>query len=64
MSNLIVINFLYNLIASDIRLTVREHLSQLDIMDRTYFGKDRLKQIKAKIDEIVSILDTKPIEFI
>jgi tetratricopeptide (TPR) repeat protein len=39
-------------------------LAELDVLDRTYFGKDRLRQLKAKIDEIVAILDTKPVEFV
>lgn len=33
-------------------------------MDRSYFSKDRPKQIKAMIDEIIAMLDTKPIEFV
>jgi hypothetical protein len=45
------------------RETVKELVEQLDQIDRTYFGKDRFKQIKAKIDEITALLDTKPIEF-
>lgn len=31
-------------------------------MDKGYFGKDRLKVIKAKIDEAITILDTQKIE--
>lgn len=33
-------------------------------MDRAYFGKDRVKVIKAKIDETVTILDSKQIDMI
>lgn len=36
----------------------------LEVLDRTYFGKDRLRQIKGKIDEIVALLDTNPVEFV
>lgn len=43
---------------------MKEHLAALEVMDRTYFNKDRPKQIKAKIDEIIALLDTKPIEFV
>lgn len=39
-------------------------LASLEVMDRTYFNKDRPKQIKAMIDEIIALLDTKPIEFV
>lgn len=43
---------------------MREQLAALDTIDRTYFNKDRLKVLKAKIDEITALLDTKPIEFV
>ena len=46
------------------RDVVREQIVTLETIDRTYFGKDRLRQIKAKIDEITQLLDTKPVEFI
>lgn len=39
-------------------------MTALDTFDRTYFSKDRTRAIKAKIDEITAILDTKPIEFV
>jgi len=51
-------------IEKDIRETVRELIKTADQIDRTYFGKDRLKLLKAKIDEILALLDTKPIEFV
>jgi len=35
----------------------------LEQLDKAYFGKDRHKQLKAKIDEISALLDAKPIEF-
>ena len=31
-------------------------------LDRAYFGKDRLKQIKLKLDQIEKLLDQKDIE--
>ena len=37
-------------------------ISELDLADRAYFAKDRQKVIKAKIDEAIVLLDTKPIE--
>jgi hypothetical protein len=37
-------------------------IDELKITDRAYFGKDRVKVIKAKIDEAVVLLDTKPID--
>ena len=46
------------------RETIREQIQAVDQMDRTYFGKDRPKLLKAKIDEILALLDTKPIEFV
>ncbi|CDW76195.1 tetratricopeptide repeat protein 5 [Stylonychia lemnae] len=39
-------------------------VEQLDHLDKSYFGKDRHKLIKQKIDDITQLLDTKPIEFI
>jgi hypothetical protein len=48
----------------DVRDVVRDQIVTLETIDRTYFGKDRLRQIKAKIDEITQLLDTKPVEFI
>lgn len=47
----------------DLREVVKEMVEQLDQYDRTYFGKDRHKLIKNKIDEITALLDSKPIEF-
>ena len=31
-------------------------------IDRAYFGKDRLKQIKLKLDQVEKLLDQKDIE--
>lgn len=43
-------------------MEVRKILEQLEVMDRAYFGKDRQKQLKAKIAEGVALLDQKPID--
>lgn len=37
-------------------------IDELKQTDRAYFGKDRVKIIKAKIDEAVVLLDSKPID--
>lgn len=37
-------------------------VNDLKQLDTSYFGKDRVKQIKAKIEEAVAALDTKPID--
>ena len=34
------------------------------MLDRTYFGKDRHKQIKKKLEEGLTYLDSKPLELI
>ena len=41
---------------------VRKLIDQLDVMDRTYFAKDRQKQLKAKIADAIALLDQKPID--
>jgi Tfp pilus assembly protein PilF len=51
-------------IEKDMRDSIREQIQAVDLIDRTYFGKDRLKILKVKIDEIIAQLDTKPIEFV
>ena len=38
---------------------VRAMISELDTLDRTYFGKDRTKQMKTKLEEATTMLDTK-----
>ena len=47
----------------DVKVHARELINQLDALERTYFGKDRHKQLKAKLEEVLALLDTKPIEF-
>ena len=37
-------------------------IEELKTTERAYFGKDRVKVIKGKIDEAVALLDTKPID--
>lgn len=37
-------------------------VEDLNLADRAYFAKDRQKVIKAKIDEAIALLDTKPID--
>jgi len=36
----------------------------MEAMDSSYFGKDRHKQLKAKMDEAIALLDQKNIEFV
>ena len=48
----------------DIQTEVRNIIQQLDVMDRTYFNKDRPKQIKLKIEEGIALLDTKPLDLV
>lgn len=38
-------------------------VEELEHFDKSYFGKDRHKQLKQKIDDICLLLDNKPIEF-
>jgi hypothetical protein len=37
-------------------------IDDLNLADRAYFAKDRQKIIKARIDDAIALLDTKPIE--
>ena len=50
-------------IAKDVREQVKELIEQLEKTDISYFGKDRNKQLKAKIEDITQLLDSTPIEF-
>ena len=56
-------SFNLNVLGKELREKVKELVNHLEDYDRTYFGKDRHKQIKARIDEITALLDTEPIEF-
>lgn len=49
-------------VEKDITKEVRKIIDQLDVMDRTYFAKDRQKQLKAKITDAIALLDQKPID--
>ena len=42
---------------------MRELLAQVEKIDQSYFGKDRHKQMKQKIDDILILLDSKPLDF-
>lgn len=46
----------------DIKVEVRVLIEQLDKLDRTYFGKDRYKQMKQRLDKSLELLDTKPLD--
>ena len=46
----------------DIRVEVRKILEQLELVERSYFGKDRMKQMKLKINDAIALLDQKPID--
>jgi hypothetical protein len=35
---------------------------QLGDLDRAYFAKDKHKLMKSKLDEIIALLNTKPLE--
>lgn len=37
-------------------------IQELITLDNSYFGKDRIKVIRAKLDEGVALLDSKPID--
>lgn len=52
------VSFAYPLVEQ----TVADIITDLKTTDRSYFGKDRTKVIKGKIDEAVVLLDSKPID--
>ena len=41
---------------------VRKIIEQLELIDRAYFGKDRVKQMRAKMEDAINLLDTKPLD--
>ena len=43
---------------------VRGIIAGLDLLDRTYFGRDRVKKIQEQIEASVAILDSKPIDMV
>ena len=48
----------------DIRVEVRKIIEQLDLVERAYFGKDRIKQIKQKVNDAIQLLDQKPVDLV
>jgi hypothetical protein len=46
----------------DIIKQSKELVSELESLNRCYFNKDRLKVIKQKADNIIVLLDSKPLE--
>ena len=46
----------------DVPVDVRKIIEQLELIDRAYFGKDRVKQMRAKMEDAIGMLDTKPID--
>jgi hypothetical protein len=47
---------------SSVETQVAAIIEDLKTTDRAYFGKDRVKLIKAAIDSAVALLDSKPID--
>jgi lipoprotein NlpI len=43
---------------------VRAIIVNLEQLDRTYFGRDRVKQIRDCLDATLAILDSKPIDLV
>jgi hypothetical protein len=43
--------------------SVKARIDDLDMIDESYFGKDRNKIIKVKIEDITNILDKKLVDF-
>ena len=43
--------------AADILDDVKKTIDTLDLIDRAYFGKDKLKILRAKIEEAILMLD-------
>jgi len=47
-----------------IEVKVRANIEQLELLDQTYFGKDRVKKIRELLDASCALLDTKPIDLV
>ena len=65
----IVINFVNSRFSNapddaPIEERVRENIGKLEVLDRSYFGKDRLRQIREILDASTTLLDTKPIDLV
>ena len=43
---------------------MRAFITILETLDRTYFGKDRIKKIRETLDAATAVLDTKPLDLI
>lgn len=43
---------------------VRTVIGNLEKLDRTYFGRDRVKKIRENLEQATAILDTKPIDMV
>ena len=50
------------IVAETLEDRVRLMIKELDTLDRTYFGKDRTKQMKTCLEACTTLLDTKPID--
>ena len=50
------------LTALEMEAEVRKTIETLDLIDRAYFGKDKLKVLRAKIEEALLLLDQKPVD--
>lgn len=57
------VNYFNKILEKEVKDIAKDLVNQLEALDRTYFGKDRQKQLKAKLDEVLSVLDQKPVEF-
>jgi lipoprotein NlpI len=44
--------------------TVRQCITELATLDESYFGKDREKQIRGKIERSLALLEQKPIDMV
>ena len=54
--------FTFMLLEQSVEERVRLLIDDLKKLDRTYFGKDRVKQMKNKLDQAINLLDEKPID--
>ena len=43
---------------------MRAFITILETLDRTYFGKDRIKKIRETLDAATAVLDTRPLDLI
>ena len=43
---------------------VRAIITQLEQLDRSYFGRDRVKKLRENLDAACALLDTKPIDLV